>query len=61
MGHQPSVVVGIETQTSVVDILLLIIIIIMITSVVDMARESDVFSNLDPEVLRLRVEIRRAL
>ena len=34
---------------------------VFVTSVVDMAREGDVLSNLDSEVLRLRVEVGSAL
>ena len=40
---------------------MMMIFIIMITSVIDMTRKSDILSNLDPEVLRLRVEIGCAL
>ena len=41
--------------------MMMMIVIIMITSVIDMTRKSDILSNLDPEVLRLRVEIGCAL
>ena len=48
---------------TVITIMDMIIMITMMTttSVVDMAGKSDVLPNLDPEVLRLRVEIGCAL